>query len=551
MTLIERIAKRLGWMRQSSRAQAPSNNFQMANVNRLTASWTTTSASADSQARASLATVRARSRELRDNNDYAAKFISMVKTNVLGEAGVHFKSGVKDPDLVKGNKLITGGPDVFANKSITDSFWKWGTRRYCTVTGDMSWCDVQKVVIEAVATDGEHIIRKVRTNDPNNPFGFTLRLYEATRLDDTYNVMVGENGNEIRMGVELNMDGRRVAYHLLRNDPAESYFFRQERTDRERVPAEDIIHLGIIRRAGQTRYNPWMITSGYRMNMVGKYEESEAVSARVASAKMGFITNTGSSEYTGEKDTEGNKVMDAEPGAFEDLLPGQDIKVVDWQHPSTAYQAFIKTALRGVAAGLNVSYNSLANDMESVNFASGKLGLMEEREVWKSIQAWFIESFCEEVFSAWLYHCLSIGTIPLPFSKFEKFNTPIFRGRRWAYVNPSQDVDADIRQMNSGLTSISRLLAERNIDRDELFDEIQSDREALDSRGIDLLEFESKVDVAEASGAAALNLSGNSPEDRALEDFGITPKQFRKHVASLALDTNRSKEESKANAATA
>lgn len=494
MTLLERLAKRLGFVRMGKRAAAPTPNYHISEINRLTASWTTTGASADSQARQGLATARARTRQLRDDNDYGAKFVSMVKTNVLGESGIHFKSGVKDPDRVSGNTLIPGGADVFANKSITDNWWKWGSKKYCTVGRNLSWCDTQRIVLEAVAVDGEAIIRKMPDNPVENPFGFTLKLYEASRLDIDYNEMDTGNGNQIRMGVEFDRNGRRVAYHLLTNDPSETYFFRQDKVFREVVPASEIIHLGIVRRADQTRFTPWMITSGYRMNMVGKYEEAEVTAARVGASKMGFITNeTSSTEYKGETDTEGNKIMDAEPGAFEELQQGQDVKVVDWQHPSTAYGAFLKTALRGVAAGLNVSYNSLANDMESVNFASGKLGLMEERAMWKAIQAWFIESFCEEVFESWLFMALTGGAIPLPISKFDKYNSPIFRGPRWAYVNPAQDVEADIRQINAGLTSHSRILAERNIDRDELFDEIQSDRDAMESRGISLPELESKI----------------------------------------------------------
>lgn len=567
MTLIERLANRFGFVtagrltereakiesvrgeitavktafeKRLKRAEAPSPNFHMAAVNRLTASWTTTSASADSQARQGLTTSRARARQLRDDNDYGAKFISMVKTNVLGESGIHFKSGVKEPDKVQGNKLIPGLADVFANKSITDNWWKWGTKRYCTIGGSLSWCDVQRVVLEGVATDGESIIRKMVANQEDNPFGFTLKIYEASRLDVEHNEMMTANGNQIRMGVEFDSDGRRVAYHLLTNDPSETYFFKQDKVFRERVPAKDIIHLGIVRRADQTRYLPWMITSGYRMNMVGKYEEAEVTAARVAASKMGFITSPvdNPSNYTGETDAQGNKIMDAEPGVLEQLRPGQQVTSLDWQHPSTAYRDFLKTALRGVASGLNVSYNSLANDMESVNFASGKLGLMEERAMWKAVQAWFIESFCEEVFSSWLMMSLTTGVIPLPISKFDKFNAPIFRGPRWGYVNPAQDVDSDIRQLNSGLTSHSRILAERNIDRDELFDEIASDKAAMEQRGIELPELISKLEVAQAT-AQQQDASGTSPSDRALQDFGITPKQFRDHIQSLQQPTDQ------------
>lgn len=490
MTILERIANRLGLVsRRQFRAAIA--NFQTAAVNRLTAHWTQTTLSPDAQTRMDLSTLRARCRELRDNNDYGSKFLSMVKTNVCGEAGIHFQSRVKDADRVIAGELIPGKLDVFANKVIEDEWWKWGRRETCTVSGTMSWCDVQRVVIESVATDGEHIIRLARGVD--NPYSFALRLYEAEMIDETMNEM-RPNGNEVRMGVEINSLHKPVAYWMWTSNPSDTFYFRSAKYTRERVPAEEVIHLGVIRRACQTRFVPWMSTSGFRMNMVGKYEESEHIASRIAASKMGFFTTEGGQqEYTGDTDSDGNKITDVEPGNFEKLPNGWKVNTVDWQHPNTAYQSFMKTALRGIAAGLNVSYNSLANDMESVNFASGKLGLMEEREVWKALQRWFIESFHERVFAEWLKMALTTQAVPLPLVKFDKFNAPVFRGRRWTYVNPAQEVDADIRQINAGLTSVSRVLAERNIDRDELFDEIEDDRRAMDARGIRLIELEPKA----------------------------------------------------------
>lgn len=504
MSLLQRIARRFGFVKVGTgkRAEAPSANWHMAQANRLTASWTTTSASADSQARQGLSVVRARARQLRDDNDYGAKFIHMVKVNVLGESGIHFKSNIRDPDRVIANKVIPGAPDAFANKTITDAWWKWGRKAYCTIQRDKTWADVQRIVLEAVATDGECIIRKMADSDPDNPFHFTLKLYESSKLDVEYNDNQ-VNGNEVRMGVEFDSNGRRVAYHLLTNDPSESYFWKSDNVFRERVSAREIIHLGISRRIDQTRFTPWMQTSGWRLNMVGKYEEATAVQKRLTASKMAFITKqpgTGAPSYNGETDPEGNKVMDAEPGAIEELEAGQDIKTVDWNDQTTDYSDFMKAALRGVAAGLGVSYNTLANDMESVNFASGKLGLFEERELWKAIQGWFIESFCEEVFSSWLYVGLSTGAFPLPFSKFEKFNAPVFRGRRWAHINPEKEVAANISKLRARLTSITRILAEENVERDELFDEIAADNEALSSRGITQPELEEALAKAATPG---------------------------------------------------
>jgi lambda family phage portal protein len=222
------------------------------------------------------------------------------------------------------------------------------------------------------------------------------------------------------------------------------------------------------------------------MNMLGRYEEAEVTAARAAACKMGFITKASAAvSYEGELQSDGSKIMDAEPGSLEELQAGQDVKTIDWNHPNSSYQVFMKTALRGIAAGLGVSYNTLANDMESVNFASGKLGLDDERQMWKSIQYWFIESVLEDIFASWLEMALTTQAVPLPLGKFDKFNQPDFRGRNWGYVNPQQEVTADIARLNAGLTSRTRLLQERGIDREELDDEIMQERDDAEQKGLE------------------------------------------------------------------
>lgn len=491
MNILQRIANRLGLITQAqldAKLRDVSAGFQAANINRLTKSWTQTSLSPDSEARAGLHIIRARSRELRNNNDYAKKFTTMLKTNVLGDQGIHFRNKAKDPDRVVGGKLEPGKPDLFANRFISDKWYAWGRKEFCTVTGKLNWCDVQKIALETAAVDGESLARKVYRNKKDNPFGFTLQLIEADYLDDDYDTTL-PNGNQVRMGVELDVWGRPLGYHLRTYNPNDSFMPRQQAARRYRVDASEMIHLFINHRSLQTRGQSWLATPAYRMNMLGKYEEAETTKKRAAACKMGFFTKTSANvTYDGEEQEDGSKSIDMEPGAFEELPFNMDVKSIDWQDSDgSTYATFMKTALRGVAAGLGVSYNSLANDMESVNFASGKLGLEDEREVWKAIQYWMIENFHEEVFGEWLLSAMTTGALdPLPMAKFEKFNQPYFIGRRWSYINPQQEVDADVKKIKNRLASHSSILAERNIDVDELFDEIKADIDRAKARGFDL-----------------------------------------------------------------
>ena len=73
---------------RAAAAHAPQRRaFDAATFNRLTAGWQAATAAIDADLRAGLDTVRARSRELAQNNEYAVRFLAMVRANLIGPAG--------------------------------------------------------------------------------------------------------------------------------------------------------------------------------------------------------------------------------------------------------------------------------------------------------------------------------------------------------------------------------------------------------------------------------------------------------------------------------
>jgi len=132
--------------------------FEAASTGRLFSDWLTTSKSADHELRYTLKTLRARSRELAINNDYARRFLDMTTTNVVGAKGIQLQVRARD----------LGGPlDQTANSILEDSFKAWGELGVCTVDGQMTWLDAQRMFIESVARDGECFVLKV--TDAANP----------------------------------------------------------------------------------------------------------------------------------------------------------------------------------------------------------------------------------------------------------------------------------------------------------------------------------------------------------------------------------------------
>jgi 3-dehydroquinate dehydratase len=292
-----------------------------------------------------------------------------------------------------------------------------------------------------------------------------------------------------------------VAYHLLGRHPGDGQFAGTMNTStRIRIPADEIIHLFITERSDQSRGLPWLVASMQGMKMLDGYAEAELVAARTGAAKMGFFTKKTPDGWDGEVDGDGNLSMDASPGTIEELPAGVEFKEWSTDHPNSGYGDFVKSRLRGIATSLGISYNTLASDLEGVNYSSIRAGLIEEREVWKAIQRFLIEHCVEDIFTEWLSIELLSGRLGLPFEKITKFNQPEFQGKRWAWVDPKKDMEASILGIRSGQTPLRKVVSENGGDIYDVLRSIKADNDLAASLGVTLPELVEAMPVALASG---------------------------------------------------
>jgi lambda family phage portal protein len=482
--------------------------FQSAAIDRLTSSLNHQNLSIDQDIVRALPILRAFSRDLTQNNDYARKFIQMVSTNVVGSQGFVLHSTVSD-----GDKL-----DAAANNAIEVAFWKWSKKGNCDVTGRYSFVDIQHLAIKAVARDGECLIRKVYSNI--NPFGFALQILDIDRLNVNLNENL-RNGNIVKMGVEMNCYGKVIAYHLHTKHPGDNAYYIQQSNKYEIVPADEIYHLFVSDRPEQTRGYPFLHSAIKRLQNLGGYEEAAIIAARVGAAKMGFYTTPegDGSVLADDKDKQdGTLLMDAEPGTFQVLPEGYDFKSFDPDYPHAQFGDFVKAALRGIASGLGVAYNTLSNDLENVNFSSIRSGTLEERDNWTVLQNWFIENLLDNLFSEWLRYALlnSAITLPngtaLPLSKYDKFNNATWQGRRWSWVDPKSDIQSNILAIQNGLKSRSDVIAEQGKSIEDVWAQTAREIEMAKTMGIELPPINAAIANIEAQALA--NALANEQADK-------------------------------------
>ena len=313
-----------------------SRQFDSAKFDNIFAGWTGTSATADEELRGSLSTMRARTRSLCQNSEYAKKFLNLTKSNVIGSRGFKFQAKTRNAQ---------GAVDKLDNNYLERLFFEWSKNPdYVSIDGRLDWLGVQNVVMETLARDGEVFIRMMK-GGADNPFGFSLWVLEGDSIPIDHNIKLKDE-QFIIMGVEQNKFGKPLAYYQAITTPNQLYDYSYD-VKTERVPASDMIHLYMQERPSQSRGVPWLNTAIRPLQILSDYTESSLVASRIGASAIGFFKSPDGAGYVGDgEDEAGNLLTDFQPGTFQQLPAGMEFEAFDPKHPTTAFSDFIKAILR-------------------------------------------------------------------------------------------------------------------------------------------------------------------------------------------------------------
>lgn len=459
--------------------------------------------SADSWQRFDMLRVRARSRQIERSNPWCISFQKSLVSNVLGHAGFRWKPNVLH-SVAFGDKGVEGSPDEAANAMLKAFRDRYERAENFTNKKRLHRKEVDALLLTRLCFDGEIIIRK-RRKFAHNEFGFTNQIINPDWLDHNLN-RIEPNGNITKMGVELHRDERfPVAYWFFRRRPNDFFYnYTQYNADLyERVPAEEVYHIYLQTFDDeQTRGWPWPFAVMVNLFRLGKFEEAAVVNAAVGASKMGFFKKTipdgfsGSVDELREGDT-GEIVDEVAPGSWQELPWNVEPVAIDPKYPADEFGSFEKAMLRGIAACFGCGYVSLTGDLSEANFSNLRAGKTDEQDYWMWLQEFIIRTWKEPEYDDSVYRAILAGKLKLPLSKIDKFNRPIFNGRRWAYVNPTDDLKAKQMELQMGFTSVAIEIERRGDDVDEVFASIKATQEKAEEMGVKL-DFGAKPDPAQA-----------------------------------------------------
>jgi lambda family phage portal protein len=462
--------------------------FQGAGSGRLVSSWLGTNVSADFELRPDLRFLRARSRQIARDNPWMQGMIWNQRANILGPKGITLQVRMRE-----GGKWwdATAKLDKKANAAVESFFRAWcEDPDLVSIDGLTDWAGQTSFAEQTRFIDGEHF--EFRHRGAANEFGFALQTLDPDQLDEGYNVPRLPDGNEIRMGVEIDPVGRRVAYHFWDRHPNDLIGGVK---NRKRIPAAQIIHYFEGHRRAAVRGVPAMHAAMLRLHMMGKHEEAELVASIAASAKMGFLQNKDGfqSDDEIEVDAQGNVKpskpveLSMEPGHIPQLPVGYEFKEWDPQHPTSAFEAFQRAMLRAIGMSVGQSYASTSGDLTAVNYSSIRAGLLTERDIYRMKQTFLASQYHRRVFRDVITMASLKGILPIPDERIpELFRSITWQGRGWKWVDPINDMQALQLGIKLGVMNRSDAIAETGGDFEENLELLRAETELAAEAGVSI-----------------------------------------------------------------
>lgn len=397
--------------------------------------------------------IRSRARALAANNPHISNAVGNWVSSLVG-------TGI----------MPTGDADQ------VNRFLQWSAD--CDADGRTDLSGIQEAIARAMVVDGEAFVRVHTTY-----MGVRLQLIPAEMIDESRTIELSD-GAYIVNGVEFDASGTRVAYWVLPARPTNQF---ASYATPVRVAASDMLHIFRPIGIGQVRGISWLAPIVVPASEFDAIVDALAVGVKVAALNCAFaIDQNGTAAGNGPYEADALPDTSLEPGVLRILPSGWDVK---FNAPQQANEtaAFLRFNMQMLAAGLGLPEHMLSGDLSQANYSSIRAGLLPFRArveqvqynvlvpqllnpVWRRVM--FVESLSSDIGEP-----ANVEWLP----------------PRWQQVDPLKDTEATVAEIEAGLTSRKKAVAERGWNIDELDSEIAADRQREASNG---LSFAAKPKVA-------------------------------------------------------
>ncbi len=442
--------------------------------------WHANSYSPVSDIESNRKTLRERSRDLAMNSSIAAAAVNATRTNVVG------------PGLTPKPKIdyeflgISKDEAAELTSRIKKEFKLWAESTLCDAADLNNFYELQQIAFRDWLVNGEEfcLIKYAKTPEINNPYQLRIKLIESDRVcnDGSSGTFSGTikrlpNGNSLMNGIEINSEGKVVAYHICSINPQESGIGKKEWTRvikrSEKSGNPNVLHIFNAERAEQYRGVPLLAPVVQSIKQISRYTEAEIMAAIVNSMFTVFVTTENGDDiagFGGVDEEEPAELREASQAADEEvdqialgtgtvnyLKQGEDIKPVESTHPNNGYDVFVKSIITQIGAALEISPEVLLKQFQA-SFSASKGAINETWKAFRMRRSWFVNAFCQEVYNLWFAEAVSKGRINAPGFFIDPLIRNAYTACTWngptpGHLNPVQEVNAAVTRVENGFST--------------------------------------------------------------------------------------------------
>lgn len=404
---------------------------------------------------------------------------SAIKTNRTNTVGLGLKLNPKiDRDVL--GLSAENAEEWERNTKREFALWA-NNKKACDATGVNNFYAMQQLAFSSWLISGDvFAVRKDYGSTTDMPYSLRLHIIEADRISTpgafagySINYTEGTNpatGNKIHDGVEVDSDGRIVAYYISNNYP---FQMTTELTKWNRVEAygeltglPNVIHVMSSERPDQYRGVTYLAQIIEPLLQIRRYTESELTAALVESFFTAFVTtNTDADENpfneVGEPGEEPASYDPNEyemgPGQINVMNPGESIELADPKRPASGFEGFVNAICKQMGAALEIPTDLLMKEFNA-SYSASRAALLEAWKAFRMYREWFTSDFCRPVYEIWLSEAVARGRISAPGFFTDPRVKEAWLGSEWVgpsqgQLDPVKEITAEILAVENGFST--------------------------------------------------------------------------------------------------
>ena len=371
-----------------------------------------------------------------------------------------------------------------------DQFESWANTTECDAARTQTLMDLSIQALKSALVNGDALALVMWLPRKEAQWSTRLQMVEADRLATPPHLI---NSKYLRGGVEIDDYGAPVAYWINRNHPGDMFGnIVNNPLDFVRVPAftpwgrRRVIHLYDKERSGQSRGKSIFAAVMREFKVAGDYLGHElhaaASNAMIAAFLESDLPPESVAELFGTDTSEGGYwkgVSDKfnrkklESGMMLTLPVGTKFSGYNPNRPNTAFDGFMESVMRHIAAGLNMPYELLLKDFSKTNYSSARAALLEAWRFFQSKRAWLKNLWLDPIYACWMEEAVNTDKIQAP---DYYANRHAYHGCRWVFsgrgwVDPVKEAKAAQMRMDMGLSTQEAECAEQGTDWEDVQDQ--------------------------------------------------------------------------------